>query len=538
MATRISTPLFAASVFLLATLTVSAAEDIRWLLDFDGKSLPQEQGWQAIGDLAATARLVDGALRIEDNSKSSQGCFRATWKPSLDDEIIVEATVRAESMSDGVKGDSMYPTLQGVPIGLLVSDGRHQEGIALRPDKLNTFLDREVWMDAKSAFRTYRLVIRGSDLQVYVDGKLAIRGEDAFWQKTETGEAFVQFGSNSNALLGESFWRRVRLGLRKPAEPLRKPTLRITVSDPWEIPPLPAGNPHLRPYGIIKSNTRPFLHDLGRGLLLMTVGQGPDAKFEPYGVFKSVDAGKSWQPIPGLQYKSFTPQSFVRLADGTIYGLSRWTAKYVREDGVFIGMSYQLDAQANRFTMSENTIRVPPGMTWTDVSRDLFDLGNGEMLASAYSAAPKGRRSFLVRTTNGGATWNHYSTIGPTAEPSLVRLSPTEMTAVLRHRGPLLQTWSRDNGKTWSEPITLEERGVDPDMVLMKNGVLACSYGRPGCNLMFSLDQGKTWGHHRTITDLKGFNYAAIREIKPGRLLYIHDAPRLQAMYIDIERLN
>ena len=29
----------------------------------------------------------------------------------------------------------------------------------------------------------------------------------------------------------------------------------------------------------------------------------------------------------------------------------------------------------------------------------------------------------------------------------------------------------------------------------------------------------------------------SIREVRPGRLLYVHDAPRLQALYVDVERI-
>lgn len=517
-----------------------AAENITWLVEYNAAnaSLPIQQGWQQVGDLATGATLGEGALRINDDSSKGMIGFRAPWTPRPGFEIVVEATVRVEAMRNQRGSDGMYPWLEGVPVGLLVGDGRRQEGIALRPDKLNTFLDREVWLDAKSAFHTYRLVIHETTLAVAVDGKPAIRGEDAFWKSAGGEPAFVQFGSNSGASQGDSYWRSVRLGVRPVTLALRKPQLRVTMSEPWEIPSLPRDSPHLRPYGIIHANTRPFLHNLGQGLLLLSVAQGPDAKFEPYGVLRSVDAGKTWEPVRDLQFKSFTPQSFVRLRDGTIFGLSRWTAKYVREDGVFIGMSYRFDARAERFTMAENLIRVPAGMTWTDVSRDLFDLGNGEMLASVYCAAPGGRRSFLIRTVDGGATWSHYATIGDTAEPAVVRLSPTDMMAVLRHRGPMLQTWSRDNGKTWSPPVKLEERGVDPDLTLMSNGVVACSYGRPGSNLMFSLDQGRTWVHHRTVTELKGFNYGAVREVSPGRLLYIQDSPRMQALYVDVERLD
>jgi hypothetical protein len=55
---------------------------------------------------------------------------------------------------------------------------------------------------------------------------------------------------------------------------------------------------------------------------------------------------------------------------------------------------------------------------------------------------------------------------------------------------------------------------------------------------MFSTDGGKTWRDHRVITDEKGYNYTAIREVRPGRLLYVHDAPHIRAVYVDVERLR
>ena len=38
----------------------------------------------------------------------------------------------------------------------------------------------------------------------------------------------------------------------------------------------------------------------GKGLRLMSVAQGPDAFYEPYGLHKSTDAAKTWSPITGL----------------------------------------------------------------------------------------------------------------------------------------------------------------------------------------------------------------------------------------------
>lgn len=523
---------------LLAASTCPAADDgITWLVRFDGQSSPAAQGWQPVGTLAAAAAVASGALRLADASETEFGAFRAAWTPDPSREIVVEARVRVESVKGRKGGTSMWPWTEGAPVGILVSDGRHQEGLVLRPEKIATFLDRVAVQDCRREFHTYRLVIRGNDLSIAVDGVVRIKGEGAFWKPAASAEAFIQFGSNSPTLQGEAHWEFVRLGLRRPATPAAKPALRLTLSAPWEIPAAKGTNPI---YEHQPAPTRPFLHDLGRGLLLLSVAQGPDAVMEPYGVLKSTDAGRTWQPVPGLQAKTFAPQSITRRADGTILGVSRWTARYAREDGVYLGMTYRFDAQAENFTMFESTIRVPEGMgEWMAFNRDLFEQPDGVLLASVYGAAKTGRRAMLLRSTDGGATWTHHATLGPRPEPAVVRFSPTEMMALLRNNGwmPLDQIWSSDGGKTWTPPRVLEEGSVDPDLTLLGNGILACSYGRPGSNLMFSLDQGKTWIHHTVIAESKGFNYTAVREISPGRLLYVHDAPRLQALYIDVAKL-
>ena len=47
-----------------------------------------------------------------------------------------------------------------------------------------------------------------------------------------------------------------------------------------------------------------------------------------------------------------------------------------------------------------------------------------------------------------------------------------------------------------------------------------------------------------TASDRANFNYTAIREISPGRLLYMHDGQvpgslaRINSLYIDVERLK
>ncbi|MBI4664336.1 MAG: exo-alpha-sialidase [Verrucomicrobia bacterium] len=544
---------------LAATCLGNTPEDnITWLLRYEGKSLPQEHGWKPVGKLAANARIVDGALRVADDSAEEMGAFRAAWKPQPSCEVIVEARVRVEAVKAFRGGTAMWPSLEGAPVGLLVGDGRHQEGLVLRPEKIATYLDRVAVMNARRDFHTYRLVIRENDMSIFADGELKIRGEGAFWKKAENSEGFGQFGSNSAGWMGDGYWESVKLGIRKVSSSPKRPKLRITIGEPWDIPPAKLDAPG---YKLITPPTRPFMHDMGSGLLLMSVAQGPDAYYEPYSVLKSTDKGRTWHPIRELQVKAFAPQGFVRLSNGDILGVSRSNLKYVREDGIHIGMSYRFDPTAEHFQMFENKIFVPPGMATICFSRDLFELPNGDILAAVYGptaagglnldtivggapVAPGGakysRYAFLLKSSDRGATWTHYSTLGPRPEPSVVRFSDEEMMAILRLTGwmPLEQIWSHDGGKTWTPPVTLEEGSVDPDLVYMSNGVLACSYGRAGSNLMFSTDKGKTWGNHQVITDENGYNYTAIREVRPGRLLYVHDVPKMQALYIDVERLD
>jgi len=515
-------------------------EDITWLVTYEGTSLPQEQGWSTVGSLAANARIVDGALRIIDESSEEMGAFRMTWTPDPTKEIVVEAKVRSESVTAPRGTNLNYPSLKGWPSGVLVSDGNYQEGLVLHTYKISNFLDRVVMMNARSELHTYRLVIRGNDMSIFVDGERKINGEGAFWKPAESTEAFIQFGSNSEVLMGESYWEYVKMGVRDVTEMPASPKLRITTSEPWDIPSLPPDNPYLRPYKYVGDNTRPFVHDMGEGMLLMRIAQGPDAFYLPTGTFITKDTGKTWQPVRNMQYKSFAPQSMIRLRNGKILAFSRWAVKYEREDGIYIGMTYRFDEETETFSMSENMIRVPEGMGWLAFSRSIYERKDGELLASVYGSAPGGRKAMLIKSVDEGLSWTYFSTLGPRAEPSVVWFSDTEMMAILRTGGwkPFEQIWSNDGGKTWSQPVTLEEGSVDADLVYMSNGVVACSYGRNGSNLMFSLDMGKTWEYHQVITDARGYNYTAIREVSPGRLLYVHDAPHLQALYVDVERLK
>jgi hypothetical protein len=548
------------TALLLASLSaLHGADNIQWLLQYDGKSLPASP-WAAIGK--PNAKLEDGALHLSDDSKDDMAAFEAEWKGDLDGkEIVVEARVKLVGMvGHRDSPTATWPQRDGAPICIQVSDGKHEEGILLTPpqDKhpeaakgyVRTLTDRFAQVDTRDAFHTYRLIIRGEDMAVEMDGKRIIDGRDAFWRPATSPRKFIRFGSTSKPFTGEARWEFVRLALRpaKSVAPEKSP-LTITVSEPW-------------PLNVEEKNTesRPYLYDMGQGLLLTSNPQGSDALLEPYIVRRSTDAGKTWQAVPGTEQNSDSPQELVRLADGRILGPSRWT--HLQPDGSLTGKTTILDAKSETFTMHESTITLPaefmPAKSGEVLifERNIWAEKESSVTAVAWSRTNQRdaqkrfvvtRHTHLLRSTDLGKTWTHIAHVGLGGEPAVVRLSDSEWLAVTRpdaHMSNFLQHRSLDGGKTWKFERTLEEGSVMPDLVLMSNGVLACSYGRPVSNLMFSLNGGRTWRDHRVISDRANFNYTAIREISPGRLLYMHDGQipgtlaRINSLYIDVDRLK
>lgn len=518
----------------------AADEGITWLVNYDGSALP-DSTWTAIGKPNAT--IEDGALRLVDDGKEFAH-YRTAWKAGADDEVIVEAKVKAGAITGSQAkkpATSLWPWRDGAPVMVQVSDGRHQDGLVLFPAQATSFTDRFIPMDTTDRFHTYRLVIRGTDMSMWVDGVKKVEGQNAFWKRADSPEPFIAFGSSAKTATGEALWASVKLGVRKASAPPPPDPVKLTVSEPWDLTRKDA------------YQTRPYLYDMGEGLLLMSVAQGHDAFYEPYGLLRSTDAGKTWAPIAGLDQLDTTPLPVLRRPDGRILAVSRWTR--TQPDGSVAGKTVHLDADATKFTMIDNKIVLPQRYTNEAKSdqiiceRHIWNDADGGATMVVWSRKgvkrPDGRNnterwSHLVRSTDDGKTWNYFSTIGPGGEPAVVRLGGGEMTAVIRgdRDSRMKQMFSHDGGKTWSEPIALEVGKVLPDLVLMSNGVLACSYGRPASCLMFSLDGGKTWPSHHVISDKVGFNYTSIREISPGRLLYVHDAPKLNAVTIDVERLK
>lgn len=129
-------------------------------------------------------------------------------------------------------------------------------------------------------------------------------------------------------------------------------------------------------------------------------------------------------------------------------------------------------------------------------------------LTAAKSNGNEGR-VLCARTKDGGRTWSLVGMVGPEPEgndfaimPSSLRLSPTSILTLVRHRRWIESYRSDDNGVTWTHVVrTVPDtgRGNPPSLVKLRDGRLVVTFGYRAepftIRARISQDQGKTWSN-------------------------------------------
>lgn len=172
-------------------------------------------------------------------------------------------------------------------------------------------------------------------------------------------------------------------------------------------------------------------------------------------------------------------------------------------------------------------------------------LGDGTLLAPFYGqasdaptiCAPPGEPGWarcstlaLYRSTDDGRTFEYASRLDHTAnmpaavegpcEPSIAVLADGRVLLVFRLQSAteLWQAYSSDGGRTWSEPARSAAWAVWPQLLLLSNGVLALSSGRPGIGLWLShAGDGEAWEYHNIAAEHNG---ALSRQKMPAALAF------------------
>ena len=231
-----------------------------------------------------------------------------------------------------------------------------------------------------------------------------------------------------------------------------------------------------------------------------------------------------------------------------------------------------LRSKDNGLTLTEEIAKIylPEKLDdWSGVlNRKIVRMRDGSLLMSMYGTSEKRsqlRKVSAIRSTDRGKTWHYHSTIAIAGrkdrewvsregfnEPSLLVLPDGKILCFIRsgtsYQGslgshsnndpsanmpfgyhnatPIYLSISIDGGRTWSNADPVTDFGVWPDAVLMENGIIAVSYGRPGNWLMFSPDGGDSFGPViQFFNDLYPpdcGNYLSLSEVAPDILLAVY----------------
>jgi hypothetical protein len=138
-------------------------------------------------------------------------------------------------------------------------------------------------------------------------------------------------------------------------------------------------------------------------------------------------------------------------------------------------------------------------------------------------------------------------------EADLIQAANGDLICVMRSGGrnptpgvnlfptPLYCSRSIDGGKTWTPPEQIADRGICPNLVRLSNGIIVCTYSRPGNWLIFSDDNGLTWKGAFQFGVTGATNY--IIESEPNTVQVFHETEengfeKLRGTYFTVEKMG
>ncbi len=186
-------------------------------------------------------------------------------------------------------------------------------------------------------------------------------------------------------------------------------------------------------------------------------------------------------------------------------------------------------------------------------SPGITECPNGDLLAVWYSCVDEGGAELCnvaSRLRHGASEWEPASPFWDGADvndhgPKIWWDGKSTLYHLVRGRDENLVRTSTDNGVTWSRPILAQPVGeFGNQMIRLADGTLVITNDARQCSLVFSKDEGKTWGFNdvkRRASDFRpggtGFRYpgihAPIVQLGDGRLMAFsrNDPPEDQAKF-------
>jgi sugar lactone lactonase YvrE len=249
---------------------------------------------------------------------------------------------------------------------------------------------------------------------------------------------------------------------------------------------------------------------------------------------RSRDEGRTWS-VPRIIMD--TPHDdrdphVSRLRDGRL--MLTWFTTWNPEDrpvgethphGLFLSTS----ADDGGFWSTPQRVRLDSPRWWA-ASAPVRELKDGALLLGLYTADPATARAWggVTRSLDGGRSWSVPAAIGEQArlpldaETDVVALKDGRLLAALRSSKVNLHfAWSRDGGRSWSEPVDAGFKGHCPIFLRLRNGTLLLGHRLPNTALHWSRDDGRTWQGPVEIDSVSGA-YPGLAQLDDGDVYVVY----------------
>ena len=289
----------------------------------------------------------------------------------------------------------------------------------------------------------------------------------------------------------------------------------------------------------------PYLYESDNGNWYMTYREGPhfESTFGPGNrvqCIQSRDRGRTWLPWMGLEVEPFLRQFFVtRLKDGSLIsyrcGMSSLhdSSNGTLEATAIILRSHDEGATWTRHEVPVNNLPFSLDSQLISLWGHVVEMPDGCLLWPVYSREGN-TISGVVQSTDGGGSFDWLAnvceedTVGERREPGLIRLPSGELLALIRcgtqPARPMVEVRSSDDGRTWSLPRRLARPGVCPQLMILRNGVLVCSYGtRRYVHIMASWDgAGHQWSEPLVLYEGQTSGYSNLQALGDDRFRVVY----------------
>ncbi len=170
----------------------------QWNVNYTATTMPSKSWHRDPGSTNTDQELTPEGLRIDDHGTVSGDYlyYRYPWGVRPGNAAVIEARMKA------ISGGSY----------IILANGISGERLMIAPGHIQLYHHRNLRydMDTTGDFHTYRIVIDGENLQVFVDGVLRIEAPTALTARRGYSRNELAFGAANSTDVGAGIWNYVK----------------------------------------------------------------------------------------------------------------------------------------------------------------------------------------------------------------------------------------------------------------------------------------------------------------------------------------